>query len=315
MTPIYTINEKGQYVLPQTLAGLSGSMATLFAEYLDAFHNFDEADADRLYRICGKIRDFVPMSMADFAAKTLLGIHYTDPDVDVATDQIAIEPELRDNHMAAQMLLSCVSQILHLSPAPSGEDEWDRALADCRAADEALNAASVAYGEVEFGDDAEAIEKANAVVDQASEVDNEARERMMATPASRLADLVFKVDEVVASLRVDQIEALKADILRFANRGDVAPELLELVAEYKRSNEASDAFLKAHPDADNDEFDTVVDPLCDAIKAIVQFPVQTIAELNLKLALIEKEDQFNNTGTKEAVAADVRRLAGGTQTL
>ena len=218
MAQIYTINAQGQYVLPIAIPGLSDQMATLFAQYLDSFNSFDAADPDRLHRVTERLRDFAPTSLPDFAAKVLLGVHYTDPECD--GDHLAIEPDLRDNHVAAQILLSCVGNLIDLSgPKADSADAWDRALSARQAADARLNDATIAYGEVEFGDDVKAIARANALLDEAAEADRNAIGIMMATPVARLADLVFKVDEAVANLREDHIASVKADILRFA-RGE-----------------------------------------------------------------------------------------------
>lgn len=91
---------------------------------------------------------------------------------------------------------------------------------------------------------------------------------------------------------------------------DISPHLLALIADYKSLDQASDDYFAEVPDPSNEQFDAVVDPLCDAIRAIVQYPVQTLNDLNLKISLIEKEDQFKTDGTTEAVIADIRRLAG-----
>ena len=90
----------------------------------------------------------------------------------------------------------------------------------------------------------------------------------------------------------------------------VSSELLALVADYKRLDQAADDYFAQVPDPSNEQFDAVVDPLCDAIWAVVRYPVQTVKDLNLKISLIEKEDQFKTNGTTEAVIADIRRLAG-----
>ena len=104
--------------------------------------------------------------------------------------------------------------------------------------------------------------------------------------------------------------AVKADILRFAHGNTTSSELAALVADYKRLDKAADRYFEKAPDPTNEEFDAVVDPVVEALQSIVQFPVRSIADLNLKMAVIQKEDQFRTDGTKEAIARDVQSLAG-----
>jgi hypothetical protein len=309
MAQIYTINAQGQYVLPNTLPGLSDTMRSLLAGYVEGLLNFNSDDPNAVHRITERVRDFAPVTLADFAAKVMIGAHYTNPHFDA--EALAIESDLRDDHVAAQILLSCVSNLLDLSgPRPDRLNEWDKALHDYRAAFAELDTATGAYGLVEYGDDQAAIDAAQARMDAASDADTEARDRMMATPVARLVDLTVKIDEATSSLRIDHIAAVNADILRFAHGDTVSPELTALVADYKRLDVAADRYLAKVPDPTNDEFDAVVDPVVEALQSVVQFPVRSIADLNLKMAVIQKEDQFRTDGTKEAIARDVQSLAG-----
>lgn len=217
MTGPFNINGKGQHVFASAVPGISGEMAAILSSYRTHYIEGSVKQAPKWHAAAVKARDYVPASVGDMAAKLLIGLHYVEPEF--AGDQLAISiPDPICDRVAWEVLLSCLASLFELAGhRPESADNWDQVLSEYLAADAADAEAISECSKLEDSRDQSAIDAANERLEETSERWSAARDKMMQTPAARLADVTIKVDVATASMRVDHYAAVKTDILRFAN--------------------------------------------------------------------------------------------------
>jgi len=113
MEPIYRINDRGDYVLPRVIAGTSPALAALIEGYREAFFASDDACADRQDSAAMQVKDFAPSTLADIAAKILIGLHYANPLCD--GDQLATMTEDAPcDRLALEIILTGLGELAAL---------------------------------------------------------------------------------------------------------------------------------------------------------------------------------------------------------
>jgi hypothetical protein len=295
-----------KFVLPPIPEGLSPELAAAISDYRSRFGAADEEAAEQWDRAALAIHAFQPQTLADLAAKLIVSIHYSDPEMTEGQFTIGV-PEAPVDRLAAEMEIRCVEQLLECVPADATPfpAAAPACVADAVDRYRAVEKAQVGY--ISTHGEQEGDQRAEALWNEMGE----AYELASDFPAATLNDLVAKIEMFErARDETEGFRRIATDIRRIINAPAVPAAALDWTRAlaHFRNLEAIDVEGLPDPAAS-----TVTEAMGAAMDHLVGIPAPTADALILKIELArDRWDGFSVPDDWfDAFAADAAALGRG----